>query len=75
MESLIGIMAIFLFVFVNGFFVAAEFAFVGARRTRITQLAEEGNANAIAAEKAIGHLDNYIAATQLGITLASLALG
>lgn len=75
MESLVGIMAIFLFVFVNGFFVAAEFAFVGARRTRITQLAEEGNANAVAAEKAIGHLDNYIAATQLGITLASLALG
>ncbi len=75
MESLIGIAAIFLFVFVNGFFVAAEFAFVGARRTRIAQLAAEGNVNAIAAEKAIGHLDNYIAATQLGITLASLALG
>ncbi|MBE2184785.1 MAG: HlyC/CorC family transporter [Anaerolineae bacterium] len=75
MESLIGIAAIFLFVFVNGFFVAAEFAFVGARRTRIAQLAAEGNVNAIAAEQAIGHLDNYIAATQLGITLASLALG
>ena len=59
----------------NGFFVAAEFSFVGARRTRIEQLAQEGNAGAKAARQAMEHLDHYIAATQLGITLASLGLG
>jgi putative hemolysin len=75
MSVLPGILAILLLVFMNGFFVAAEFAFVGARRTRITQLAAEGNKGAIAAENAIHHLDSYIAATQLGITLASLGLG
>jgi putative hemolysin len=75
MDTLLGLAAVFLLVFMNGFFVAAEFALVGARRTRITQLAEEGSAGAKVAQKAIEHLDNYIAATQLGITLASLALG
>jgi CBS domain containing-hemolysin-like protein len=75
METLVGLVAIFLLVFMNGFFVAAEFAFVGSRRTRIAQLAVEGNNNAKVADKAISHLDSYIAATQLGITLASLALG
>jgi CBS domain containing-hemolysin-like protein len=64
-----------LLVFMNGFFVAAEFSLVGARRTRIAQLAAEGSAGAKAAQNAIHHLDNYIAATQLGITLASLGLG
>jgi CBS domain containing-hemolysin-like protein len=59
----------------NGFFVAAEFSFVGARRTRIEQLAQEGNTGAKAARQAMEHLDHYIAATQLGITLASLGLG
>lgn len=70
-----GLLAVFALVFVNGFFVAAEFSLVGARRTRIAQLAETGHAGAIAAQQAIDHLDNYIAATQLGITLASLGLG
>ncbi len=75
METLFGLLAVFVLVFINGFFVAAEFAFVGARRTRIAQLAETGHAGARAAQHAIRHLDNYIAATQLGITLASLGLG
>jgi CBS domain containing-hemolysin-like protein len=75
MESVPGLLAVFALVFMNGFFVAAEFAFVGARKTRIAQLAAEGNAGAQAAQDAIQHLDSYIAATQLGITLASLALG
>jgi putative hemolysin len=75
MENLIGVLAVFALVFVNGFFVAAEFGLVGARQTRISQLASEGNAGAKAAEDAIKHLDSYIAATQLGITLASLGLG
>ncbi len=75
MPTLLGLLAVFALVFVNGFMVAAEFALVGARRTRIDQLAEEGNAGARAAQDAMAHLDNYIAATQLGITLASLGLG
>ncbi|HEX3052162.1 MAG TPA: hemolysin family protein [Aggregatilineaceae bacterium] len=75
MDSVLGLLAVFLLVAMNGFFVAAEFSLVGARRTRITQLANEGNAGARAAESAIEHLDSFIAATQLGITLASLGLG
>jgi putative hemolysin len=75
MDTLLGLVAVFALVFMNAFFVAAEFAFVGARRTRLAQLAAEGNPGAIAAEDAIQHLDSYIAATQLGITLASLGLG
>ena len=75
MESFLGLLAVAALVFTNGFFVAAEFALVGARRTRIAQMAAEGNSAAKTAERAIEHLDSYIAATQLGITLASLALG
>ena len=75
MDSILGLLAVFVLVFMNGFFVAAEFSLVGARRTRIAQLAEEGNAGANVAQTASQHLDNYIAATQLGITLASLGLG
>lgn len=75
MNDFLGLLAVFGLVFTNGFFVAAEFALVGARRTRIAQLAEEGHAGAKAAQNAIQHLDSYIAATQLGITLSSLALG
>jgi putative hemolysin len=75
MSTLLGIVAVFALIFANGFFVAAEFSLVGARRTRITQLAEEGHTGARYAQDAILHLDSYIAATQLGITLSSLALG
>src|SRR5689334_17751072 len=75
MDTVLGLMAVVALVAINGFFVAAEFALVGARRTRITQLAEEGSSAAIATQKALEHLDSYIAATQLGITLASLGLG
>ena len=64
-----------LLVAANGFFVAAEFALVGARRTRIEALAKAGNRRARLAESAINRLDHYISGTQLGITLASLGLG
>ena len=75
MDTAAGLLAVFLLVLTNGFFVAAEFGLVGARRTRLAQLAEQGNVNAKAAQTAVRHLDSSIAATQLGITLASLALG
>ncbi len=67
-------LALFLVV-LNAFFVASEFALVGARRTRIEALARSGNRQAKRAYKALSHLDHYISGTQLGITLASLGLG
>ena len=59
----------------NSFFVATEFAIVAVRRSRIDQLAEQGHASARAAQRVVHHLDAYIAACQLGITIASLGLG
>jgi CBS domain containing-hemolysin-like protein len=62
-------------VFANGFFVAAEFSIVTVRKTRIDQLIAEGHRGARAVRRAITAPDRYIAATQLGITMASLGLG
>lgn len=67
--------SIFLLVLANGFFVAAEFALVGARRSKIEQLVEEGSGPAKLVLYQQDHMDRYIAASQLGITLASLLLG
>ena len=64
-----------LLVFVNGFFVAAEFALVKVRPTQIQPLADRGDRRARLASHMIGRLDTYLSATQLGITLTSLALG
>jgi len=64
-----------LLVLANAFFVAAEFALVGVRRSRIDELAQSGDRGAKAVKGALANLDRYISATQLGITLASLALG
>src|SRR5690242_11620426 len=64
-----------LFVLVNGFFVLAEFALVKVRATRLDELARQKNRRAILAHNMVLHLDRYLAATQLGITLASLGLG
>jgi CBS domain containing-hemolysin-like protein len=62
-------------VAVNAFFVAAEFALVGARRSKIDQLAEGGDASARLVQRILDRLDLYISSAQLGITLASLGLG
>ena len=62
-------------VALNGFFVAAEFAFVRVRQTRIAELVERGVPAARVAQSLLGRLDTYLSATQLGVTLASLALG
>jgi CBS domain containing-hemolysin-like protein len=74
-DIVVRLAAVFGLVLLNGFFVAAEFALVGARRSRLTQLAEEGHPGAKHALKALGRLDHYISGTQVGITIASLALG
>lgn len=70
-----GLVAVVVLVLLNAFFVAAEFALVTIRRTRVEQLVAEGRLGARNVEDAITHLDSYIAACQLGITMASLALG
>lgn len=64
-----------LLVLANGFFVATEFALVSVRRTRIQHLASEGNTRAQSVLHRLDHLDTYIAATQLGITISSIGLG
>jgi CBS domain containing-hemolysin-like protein len=66
---------VFVLVFANGFFVAAEFALVGARRSKIDAMVARGDSRARTVRHALTHLDRYISGTQLGITLASLALG
>ena len=72
---IINLFIIVLLLFANAFFVASEFALVSVRQTRIQQLANEGNKTAEVANNALAHLDRYIAATQLGITIASIGLG
>ncbi len=70
-----GLAAVVVLVLANAFFVAAEFALVGARKTRLDELERAGDGKARLARRAVQSLDRYISATQLGITLASLGLG
>jgi len=65
----------FTLVLLNGFFVLAEFALVKVRATRVEELAREGSGPASVAREMVIHLDRYLSAAQLGITLASLGLG
>lgn len=62
-------------VLLNGFFVAAEFAIVKVRESQLQEAAEEGNSRAKFAQNVTKHMDAYLSATQLGITLASIGLG
>ncbi|HEX9998320.1 MAG TPA: hemolysin family protein, partial [Abditibacterium sp.] len=74
-STLVNLIVVALLVLANGFFVASEFALVAVRRTRIDQLAAEGSGAAVVVQKTLKDLDRYIAATQVGITVASLILG
>ncbi len=69
------IAAVLALVAVNGFFVAAEFALVSVRRTRIDQLAAQGSARARLVQRALEDPNRFISAAQVGITIASLLLG
>jgi CBS domain containing-hemolysin-like protein len=71
----LGLVAVLVLVLANGFFVAAEFALVSVRRSRVTELVTERRTNATALQRATDQLDAHLAATQLGITISSLALG
>jgi len=67
---ILGLIAIFVLVPANGFFVATEFAIVAVRQSHLRQLADDGRAGARAAQAVVGQLDSHIAATRFGITLA-----
>jgi len=71
----VKLLAVFALVLTNAFFVAAEFSLVSVRRTRIAELIAKGETSALLVKEAIDKPDAVIAATQLGITLASLGLG
>jgi CBS domain containing-hemolysin-like protein len=69
------LVAVVFLVLLNGFFVASEFAIVKVRSTQLDALVARGNGQARLARHVTSHLDAYLSATQLGITLASLGLG
>ena len=73
-EGLLVLLALF-FVLANGFFVAAEFAIVKVRGTQIEEVEAKSGHRGRAAREVARELDTYLSATQLGITLTSLALG
>ncbi|KPL61655.1 hemolysin family protein [Rossellomorea vietnamensis] len=75
MDILINLLLIVLLIGLTAFFVASEFAIVKVRGSRIDQLVSEGNQTAVAAKRVISHLDEYLSACQLGITITSLGLG
>ncbi len=75
MSPWVGLILGVLLVLLNGFFVAAEFALVKVRPTQLEPLVARGDRRARVARHMIRHLDSYLSTTQLGITLASLALG
>src|SRR5690348_7617886 len=66
---------LFLLILTNGIFVAAEFALVRSRRSRIEQLANDGSSRAKTVIDELDHIDEYLAACQLGITMASIGIG
>ena len=71
----LGLTVVLALVFANAFFVAAEFAIVSSRKTRLEEMARDGDRKARLALRGVQSLDRVISATQLGITLASLGLG
>jgi CBS domain containing-hemolysin-like protein len=73
--SSLNLLAALILVALNGFFVAAEFALVRVRESRIVQLEQEGSARAGVVHGALRDLDAYLSVSQVGITIASLALG
>jgi CBS domain containing-hemolysin-like protein len=75
MSALLLILLVLALVAVNGFFVAAEFSIVRSRRSRIESELEEGRGSAKLALHQLDHVDDYVATSQVGITLASIGIG
>ncbi len=74
-QTVSGVVAVPLLLMLNAFFVAAEFSLVSVRRTRVDEMVNGRLTGAVAVKTALDNLDDMIAVTQLGITLASLGLG
>ncbi|KAB7705352.1 DUF21 domain-containing protein [Bacillus aerolatus] len=72
---IVNVLLIALLIALTAFFVASEFAIVKVRMSRINQLVAEGNKKAVVAKNVITHMDEYLSACQLGITITSLGLG
>ncbi|MCS7282949.1 MAG: hemolysin family protein [Anaerolineae bacterium] len=75
MNVLMGLLGVFFFVALNAFFAAAEFGLASVRRTRVEELASAGHTAAILLRQSLEDPERFVAATQLGVTIASLALG
>ena len=75
LEIILKMLLVAFLVFLNGFFVAAEFAIVKIRSTQLEPLLVKGHRRAKIARRIVDNLDAALSATQLGITLASLGLG
>src|SRR5665811_2476337 len=75
MSAVLLILLVLALVAVNGFFVAGEFAIVRSRRGRLESAAEEGRRSAKLALHQLDHVDEYVATSQVGITLASIGIG
>src|SRR5262245_44911094 len=73
--SILLLVLLLVLIAVNGFFVAAEFAIVRSRRTRVEQLRDEGSNTARIALGQMDSVDEFVATCQVGITLASLGIG
>ena len=73
--TIAGLLSLPILVALNAYFVAAEFALVAVRKTRVAELVQRGVSGAASVQYVIEHLDRSIAATQLGITLSSIGLG
>src|SRR3989442_13407124 len=74
-DALLAVLLALLLVLANGFFVAAEYAFVRVRSTQVDELAAAGSARAKLVKRIEERLDKYISPAQLGVTGASLAIG
>src|SRR3954447_13876245 len=73
--SVLLLVLLLLLIAVNGFFVAAEFALVRARRGKMEQLAEEGQTGAEAVVEQLDHIEESLSACQIGVTIASIGIG
>jgi CBS domain containing-hemolysin-like protein len=73
--TVLALVSLLVLIGVNGFFVAAEFALVRVRRNKIEQLAEEGDRRAKRVLNQLAHIDEYLSACQVGITMASIGIG
>ena len=74
-DALLAVLVTLALVLANAFFVAAEYAFVRVRATQVDELAAAGSGRARLVRRIESNLDRYISTSQLGVTLASLAIG